>query len=123
MRRVLVVCGAGASSTFLVHWMRRDAAQRGLDLAIDAGSTENLPSHLRDTDIVLVGSHLADAFDGIRSQASEAGVAAALLPALALTRAGGAAAIEIALEGSNRTGIAEPGIPTHSTTEKSEDTP
>lgn len=103
MRRILVVCGAGASSTFLVHWMRREAAQRGLDLAIDAGSTENLPSHLRDTDVVLVGSHLADAFDGIRAQASTAGAAAALLPVLAFTQAGAAAAIDIALDTSART--------------------
>ena len=102
MRRVLVVCGAGASSTFLVYWMRRDAAGRGLDLAIDAGSTENLSSHLRDTDIVLVGNHLADAFDEILAQASAAGVAAALLPPLAFSATGAAAAIDIALDTSTQ---------------------
>lgn len=100
MRRVLVVCGAGASSTFLVYWMRREAAQRGVDLAIEAGSLENLASRLRDTDVVLVGSHLSDAFDDILAQASAAGVAAALLPALAFTASGAAAALDIALDTS-----------------------
>ena len=75
--RILVVCGAGASSTFLVHWMRRVAESRGLDLAVDAGSQDDLAGRLTGLDAVLVGAHLAEAFPQLHGAATAAGVTSA----------------------------------------------
>ena len=98
MRRILVVCGAGASSTFLVHWMRRVAESRGLDLAVDAGSQDDLAGRLTGLDAVLVGAHLAEAFPQLHGAATAAGVPAALLPPLAFDAAGASTALDL-LEG------------------------
>ena len=98
MRRVLVVCGAGASSSFLVHWMRKDASARDLDLTIRAGSIEDLASALADTDVVLVGHHLASAFPSIRAASVAAGIPVELLPSLAFNATGAAVAVDLVLE-------------------------
>lgn len=98
MRRVLVVCGAGASSSFLVFWMRKGAAARDLALTIRAGSTEDLSAALADADVVLVGNHLAAAFPAIRAACATAGVAVELLPSLAFNATGAAVALDLVLE-------------------------
>src|SRR6185312_12275417 len=67
VQRVLVVCGAGASSTFLVHWMRKAAEARGLDLTIEAGSSAQVPSELDGVTAVLVGAHLAEQFAALQA--------------------------------------------------------
>lgn len=97
MQRVLVICGAGASSTFLVHWMRRLAAERELEFTVLAGSISELPRRLADTDVVLVGHHLAQAFPDILTLAAGARVRAQLLPAVTFDRDGADVAISAAL--------------------------
>lgn len=95
MERVLVICGAGASSTFLAHWMRKGATERGLDVSIEPASTADLESRYRDLDVVLVGQHLEPAFADILRAANEAGVRAALLPAISYDAHGAATALDI----------------------------
>ncbi|WP_349898749.1 PTS sugar transporter subunit IIB [Parafrigoribacterium soli] len=115
MQRILVVCGAGASSTFLVHWMRRVAASRGLQLAIDAGSQADVAERLGELSAVLVGSHLADEFARLRGDAAAAGVPAILLPPLAFDAAGASKALDLLdelLTPSADDGVAIAGSPT-----------
>lgn len=100
MQRVLVICGAGASSTFLVHWMRRIVSNRDLDLTVAAGSLAEVPRRLADTDVVLVGHHLAQAFPDIVSHAVDAGVRAELLPPVTFDRDGADRAVSLALGGA-----------------------
>lgn len=95
MQRILVVCGAGASSTFLVHWMRRAADSRGLQLTIEAGSQDDVAAGLPHLSAVLVGSHLADAFPRLREAAAAAGVPALLLPPLGFDAAGASSALDL----------------------------
>lgn len=119
MQRVLVVCGAGASSTFLVHWMRKAAEARALSLAIDAGSQDDLIERLGEVDAVLVGAHLAADFARLREATAAAGVPAMLLPPLAFDAAGGSKALDLldelltpsADEGATIIGSATPGSP------------
>ena len=77
--KILIVCGAGASSTFVALRLRRTAAERGLDLSVAAGSEADLPAALDGIDVLLVGPHLAGREQGIRAHASERGVAAVVL--------------------------------------------
>jgi PTS system cellobiose-specific IIB component len=95
MKTVLIVCGAGASSTFLASGIRRAAAAEGLDLTIVAGSQDDLPGRLARVDVLLVGSHLAGSFDTLAAQAHDHGVRAALLPAAATGPGGAPAALEL----------------------------
>jgi PTS system cellobiose-specific IIB component len=93
--RVLVICGAGASSTFLAHRMRAAAAARGLAPEIRSGAIDSLESQLPANDVVLVGSHLGERFADILALASLHGRRAVLLPALAFDAAGANAALDL----------------------------
>jgi len=62
--RILVVCGAGASSTFVAQRLRRAAADAGLDWEAAAGMEHSVAGG--DHDLILVGPHLADRLDAIR---------------------------------------------------------
>lgn len=92
--RILVLCGAGASSTFLVHWMRQGAAARRLELDIRAGALDDLPTEF-STDLVLVGSHLAGSFADILATASAHAYSAILLPVLSFDATGANTALDL----------------------------
>ncbi|MFJ4037629.1 PTS sugar transporter subunit IIB [Microbacterium sp. NPDC090007] len=78
--KILVVCGAGASSTFVAQRVRHAALEKGLDLSASAGAWHALPHDLDAGDVVLVGPHLALDVERIRAEASPRGVLVALLP-------------------------------------------
>ena len=94
---VLVVCGAGASSTFVAHRLRRQAAVRGLDLQARPTSTSQLAGDLPGADVLLVGAHLADQLAELRRAAAAADVPIAILAEDAAT-GDGSAALDLALE-------------------------
>ncbi len=64
--RILVVCGAGASSTFVAQRLRRAAAGAGLDWETSAGTPGTAADGAQD--VLLLGPHLADQADGIRAR-------------------------------------------------------
>ncbi|KAA9135392.1 PTS sugar transporter subunit IIB [Microbacterium caowuchunii] len=78
--RILVVCGAGASSTFVAQRLRRAAARAGLDHDAAAVSRSALPQRLGEAQLVLIGPHLTDAVDGIRTDAAAYDVPVIVLP-------------------------------------------
>jgi PTS system cellobiose-specific IIB component len=78
--RILVVCGAGASSTFVAMRLRHAAAHSGIELSAHAGTTASLPVDLDQADILLIGPHLAPDLPMIRQQAQPRGVRVVVLP-------------------------------------------
>lgn len=78
--RILVVCGAGASSTFVAQRVRHAAHDRGLAYAAFAGTEQSLPLDLDGADIVLVGPHLTHAMERIQQEAQLRGATVVLLP-------------------------------------------
>lgn len=66
--RILVVCGAGASSTFVAQRLRRAASDAGLDWDTAAGTEQTAASDTAD--LVLVGPHLADRLAAIAGSTS-----------------------------------------------------
>ncbi|WP_194397758.1 PTS sugar transporter subunit IIB [Microbacterium atlanticum] len=78
--RILVVCGAGASSTFVAQRVRHAAHAQGLDYAAFAGTERSLPIDLDAADMVLVGPHLAHALERIERDAAARGTTVVLLP-------------------------------------------
>ena len=95
MHRVLVVCGAGASSTFLVHAMRREILARGASLVVDAVSLEGLAGAAHGVAVVLVANHLEANIVGIRSTLPSA-TRIEVLPALSPMGSGPAIAVDVA---------------------------
>ena len=94
--KIVVVCGAGASSTFVAVKLRSAAAARGLTLEVAAGSASQLDS-LAGIDVVLVGAHLAAVVPELRARAGATGTAIAVLPPVSPAALDGAAALELAL--------------------------
>jgi len=78
--RILVVCGAGASSTFVAQRVRHAAHAEGLDYSAFAGTEQSLPIDLDGADVVLVGPHLAHALERIDRDAAARGTIVVLLP-------------------------------------------
>jgi cellobiose PTS system EIIB component len=80
VRNVLIVCGAGASSTFLAHRLRAGARARGLEAVFRAEALSELPASMPGADAVLVGPHLDGRFDELRREAERVGTPISLLP-------------------------------------------
>jgi PTS system cellobiose-specific IIB component len=93
--RILVVCGAGASSTFVAQRVRHAASERGRDLLAVAGTEQSLPIDLDAADVVLVGPHLATSVERIRQEAAYRGVRVVLLPADIFTDRDGTRTLEL----------------------------
>lgn len=58
MKKVLLVCGNGASSGFLAANMRKFSQKNNLDVVVEAHSQTELADYIKDFDVVLVGPHL-----------------------------------------------------------------
>jgi len=97
MARILVVCGAGASSTFLAHRMRALAAERGVPVSVEAAAESDLALLSSGVDVVLVGHHLRDRFDQLSRTIASGGATAVLLPPAVFTPAGAASVLDAAL--------------------------
>ena len=78
--RILVVCGAGASSTFVAMRLRHAAQDVGLSVQAFAGTVESLAVDLDSADILLVAPHLARNLPDLEQLASDRGVRVILLP-------------------------------------------
>ncbi|QAY60581.1 PTS sugar transporter [Microbacterium protaetiae] len=78
--RITVMCGAGASSTFVAQRLRGAIAARGLTDTAHAAGLSSYPDCLESTDVLLVGPHLVDRLDDVRRDAAARGIAVAMLP-------------------------------------------
>lgn len=72
--RVLIVCGAGASSTFVAQRLRRAAAARGVELTPVPSSVAAAPDLIPTTHVVLAGAHLGDEVAVLAAAAAAADV-------------------------------------------------
>lgn len=95
MSSVLVVCGAGASSTFLAQALRRQAAVRGIEHTFTPASVSALTMPLTSVDFVLMSSHVAGFFDQAKTAAELIGAVALQLPAVGFTPAGADVALDL----------------------------
>lgn len=95
MTNVLVICGAGASSSFLVHQLRKRAAARGLAATFAAGTLIDLPDQVTSSDVVFVGAHMAASFPEAQAAASAAHATAILLPVVTFDADGADVALDL----------------------------
>jgi PTS system cellobiose-specific IIB component len=93
--KILVVCGAGASSSFVALRIRRSARDRGIAVEVVPTSESQLEQLAPGVDVVLLGAHLAGGADDIRSRIAADVV---VLPESAFTDSSGDTALELALD-------------------------
>lgn len=78
--RILVVCAAGASSTFVAQRLRTAAHAEGLAWHATAGAESSLGVDVDAVDVVLIGPHLAPRAAEFAEMAARHGAALAALP-------------------------------------------
>lgn len=72
--RVLIVCGAGASSTFVAQRLRRASAARGVELTPLPTSAAAAPDLIPEADVVIAGAHLGAAVASLGAAAAASDV-------------------------------------------------
>lgn len=93
--RILVVCGAGASSTFVAQRINGAARTRELPWSAVATNEVSLPEELESSDLVLVGPHFAAHLEQIRQLAAPHGVGVVLMDANAFSDLDGTQALAL----------------------------
>lgn len=79
--RILVACGAGASSTFVAQRINRAARAQSLAHSARATNEAALADDLPSSDLVLLGPHLAPRLPQVQDLAAPYGVGVLLLDA------------------------------------------
>lgn len=79
--RILIMCGAGASSSFVAHRLRSAASRGGEQYQVDAGFEQSLAALTEPVDVVLVGPHLAEVSPQLLAEAERHAARVAVLPA------------------------------------------
>ncbi|MGO3886204.1 MAG: hypothetical protein ACTJHU_07895 [Mycetocola sp.] len=64
--RISLLCAAGASSTFAALHLRREAAARKMAVDISVSTVSDELTECELSDVILVGSHLAEEYDRIQ---------------------------------------------------------
>lgn len=59
MIKILLACGAGASSGFIAQSMRKAAKKRQLEHQIKAVSDMEIKSFIQDYDLLMIGPHIS----------------------------------------------------------------
>ena len=110
--RILVVCGAGASSTFVARRIRKSAEARSLAVTAEACPLDSLQGQLAGAAVVLLGPHLGDRLDAVRETAARDGVAVVVLPNTIFASPSGDEALDLALDAAGA--MSAPGEPQRS---------
>jgi cellobiose PTS system EIIB component len=79
--KILVVCGAGASSTFVAQRINSAARTRKLAYIATATDEASLAERVGSTELILLGPHLAPHLEEITGLAAPYGVTVILLDA------------------------------------------
>lgn len=78
--RILVVCGAGASSTFVAQRLNRALQDEGIPHEVEAATSSSLLRSPEKADIVLLGPHMAETAQDVRGRTGPESTSVALLP-------------------------------------------
>lgn len=80
MLRVLMICGAGASTGFMAQAARRAAKKRNLDVVIEAKSAAHLEAYIESIDVLLLGSHFSYKEEEIRREIADTKIVFGIIP-------------------------------------------
>ena len=58
MKHILLVCNPGMSTSMLVKKMQQNAAERGIDILIEAKSITEAKKNIHEADVILIGPQI-----------------------------------------------------------------
>lgn len=74
MKKILLVCSAGMSTSLLVSKMKVSAKEKGIDCTINAVAESELNDYDRDFDVLLLGPQVRFLFNKFKERFSLEGV-------------------------------------------------
>lgn len=95
---ILIVCGGGASSSFIAQNVYRAGKAAGMDLTVDAISETELEDYVYDRDAILIGPHLKYLEENLAEICNGEGVPFAFISDANYGKMDGAAILEQAKE-------------------------
>lgn len=94
MKKVLLICGTGASSGFMAKNIRKAAKNQGVELDIKARSDSEVDEYIEEIDLLLVGPHLKYMMEDLRHDAEANNIPAELISEEAYGSLDGEAVLE-----------------------------
>lgn len=79
-KKILLVCGAGASSGFMAAAARKASKKKGLDYEIKARSESELTENISAYDLLLIAPHLKYMLNEVKEIGDSAGVKYGVIP-------------------------------------------
>lgn len=94
MKRILIVCGAGASSGFMAKNIRKVVKERKLDYSFIARSDSEVDEYIGEIDMLLLGPHLKYMYADMEEYAKPYGVPVHVIEQKAYGNLDGAAIVD-----------------------------
>ncbi|MCF7483850.1 PTS sugar transporter subunit IIB [Vibrio sp. J1-1] len=80
MKKILLCCSAGMSTSMLVKKMEQAAVEQGIECKIDALSVSSFESAIREYDVCLLGPQVRFQLEEMKKVTDEIGINIAAIP-------------------------------------------
>jgi len=98
MKKILLACSAGMSTSLLVSKMEEVAKERGLDTKIWAVAQDKAPEDMKEADVLLIGPQMRFMKKKFEKTGQELGVPVDVIDAVAYGRIDGSAVLDHAIK-------------------------
>ncbi|SHE63904.1 PTS system, cellobiose-specific IIB component [Seinonella peptonophila] len=95
MKKVLLICGGGASSGFMAAGIRKAAKKQNVEIEVLARSEAELSELIEDVDILLIGPHLSYMEEEVKKEAENYHAKVAVIPQSIYGRLDGQKALDL----------------------------
>lgn len=98
MKKILLACSAGMSTSLLVSKMEEEAKERGLEVKIWAVAQDKAPEAMKEADVLLIGPQMRFMKKKFAVTAEEVGIPLDVIDPVSYGRIDGKAVLDKALE-------------------------
>ncbi|WP_170007300.1 PTS sugar transporter subunit IIB [Bacillus fonticola] len=98
MKRILLACSSGMSTSLLVKKMEEEAKEKGLEVEIWAVAQDKAPADMEKADVLLIGPQMRFMKKKFSKRAEEVGIPLDVIDPVAYGRVDGKAVLNKALE-------------------------
>lgn len=98
MKRILLACSSGMSTSLLVEKMKQAALQKGVDVEIWAVAQDKASTEMDKADVLLIGPQMRFLKQKLEEKADEINIPVDVIESVAYGRADGEAVLNRALE-------------------------
>lgn len=98
MKRILLCCAAGMSTSLLVTKIKKAADEQGLETEIWAEPLEKVRDHIGNADVLLLGPQVKYALNDLKVVCEEKGIPIDVIPMMDYGMMNGPKVLELALK-------------------------